>query len=216
MIVAVIAIVFAAAGGAYAASKIGGRDIKANAIKTAKIKDGAVTSAKLAKGAVTADALAPGAIPSTSIGDGSVTTAKLADGSVTTEKLDPSERSEGFTSRHNSQVDLDSGDDTTVMQVALPTPGNYVFTMTASIGPLGGTTPITTCQLLDADNPLAETVVRSDSTTNVLQDAVTLTGVSDGGIVKLSCNPDANAAANHMNVTAVRVANVTTLPDATP
>ncbi|HEY6730183.1 MAG TPA: hypothetical protein VI039_04075 [Solirubrobacterales bacterium] len=53
MIVALIALFAALGGSAYAAKKIGTKEIKANAITTGKIKKNAVTTAKIKKEAVT-------------------------------------------------------------------------------------------------------------------------------------------------------------------
>ncbi len=52
MIVALIALIVALGGTAYAAKKIGSRQLKKNAVTTKKIKDGAVTAAKIATGAI--------------------------------------------------------------------------------------------------------------------------------------------------------------------
>jgi hypothetical protein len=49
MIVAIVALIAALAGSAYAAKKIGSHQLKKNAVTTNKIKDGAVTSSKLAQ-----------------------------------------------------------------------------------------------------------------------------------------------------------------------
>ena len=62
MVVAIIALIVAISGSAYAAGKIGTRQIKKNAISTKKIKDDAVTGAKIANGAITGGKLASGAV----------------------------------------------------------------------------------------------------------------------------------------------------------
>lgn len=67
MVVAVIALFAAMAGGAYAAKKAGKntvvtKSIKAAAVKSSKIADGAITTAKIADGAVTGSKLAAGTI----------------------------------------------------------------------------------------------------------------------------------------------------------
>ncbi len=62
MIVAIVALVAALGGSAYAAHKIGSHQLKKNAVTTKKIKNAAVTSGKLANGAVTAGKLANGAV----------------------------------------------------------------------------------------------------------------------------------------------------------
>jgi hypothetical protein len=71
--------VFLVLGGAtaFAASKIGGNEIKGSAISTGKIKKEAVTTSKIKKNSVDGSRLA----------DGAVTTSKLADGAVTGAKL---------------------------------------------------------------------------------------------------------------------------------
>lgn len=53
MIVALIALFAALGGSAYAAKKIGSKEIKANAITTGKIKKNAITTSKIKKEAVT-------------------------------------------------------------------------------------------------------------------------------------------------------------------
>ena len=53
MIVALIALFAALGGSAYAAKKVGTKEIKANAITTGKIKKYAITTAKIKKEAVT-------------------------------------------------------------------------------------------------------------------------------------------------------------------
>lgn len=74
-------------GGAYAASQIGSKDIKKNAVKSKQIKAGAVKTAELGDGSVTSGKLAGGAVDASKLADGSVGGAKLADGSVATGKL---------------------------------------------------------------------------------------------------------------------------------
>jgi hypothetical protein len=229
-VIAVIALIAAMAGVAVAANKIGPKQIKPNAVRTSKIKDGAVTTSKLADGAVTSPKIsngavgtnqildngvgtgdiADGAVGSSDIADGAVGTAKLADGAVSTAKLDASERSEGFTATRDTNTPLPTGNDTTVIQATLPVPGNYIFSATASVGTTNGAAHLVDCTLLDANNPLSSASVQTTAT-NAFSSALTLTGASDGGVVKLSCNPDGPSAANHMSLSAVRVANVTTL-----
>lgn len=240
MFVALIALVVAMSGVAVAAKgTIGGKDIKKNAIKTSKIKNGAVTGPKIAKGAVGAANLAPGAIPASSLADGSVTTPKLAngavtqakiannavtaaeladgavttgklgDGSVTTGKLDPTERADAFRATHG-QVALPAAADTIAIQTALPTPGDYMLTVSGEIGNTSGAANFIACTLLDANNPLANSGTKTDNL-NTFQGTISLTGFSDGGTVRLSCNPTGGASIRNLVLSAVRVSSVTQL-----
>jgi len=66
-VVALVALVAALCGGAYAAglgkNSIGSKQLKRGAVKTKKLADGAVTSPKVADGSIETKDLAPGAIP---------------------------------------------------------------------------------------------------------------------------------------------------------
>jgi hypothetical protein len=53
LVISIVALFVALGGSAYAASKIGTKDIKANAITTGKIKKNAITTAKIKSNAVT-------------------------------------------------------------------------------------------------------------------------------------------------------------------
>jgi hypothetical protein len=68
MIVAILALIVAMAGGAYAAAvpknSVGAKQLKKNAVKTGKIVNGAVTSGKIANNAVTSDKIANQAVTS--------------------------------------------------------------------------------------------------------------------------------------------------------
>ena len=68
MIVAILALIVAMAGGAYAAAvpknSVGAKQLKKNAVKTGKIVNGAVTSDKIAGNAVTSDKIAGKAVTS--------------------------------------------------------------------------------------------------------------------------------------------------------
>ena len=87
MVVAMVALIVALGGSAYAAKKIGSSQLKKNAVTTKKIKNGAVTGGKLASGAVSSGKIAGNAVTTDKITDGAVTTGKIADatlGSLTT------------------------------------------------------------------------------------------------------------------------------------
>ncbi|MCB0860103.1 MAG: hypothetical protein KDB54_05555 [Solirubrobacterales bacterium] len=95
--IALLALFVAIGGSAYAAAKIGTKQIKNNAVTaakikknavvTAKIKNNAVTAAKIKNNAVTEAKIKGNAVTAAKIGGGAVTAAKLADGSVTLAKV---------------------------------------------------------------------------------------------------------------------------------
>ena len=70
MVVAVLALIVALAGSAYAATKIGTKQLKNSAVTTKKISNGAVTSDKLANGAVTSGKIENGTLNSLTIARG--------------------------------------------------------------------------------------------------------------------------------------------------
>lgn len=183
-ILAFIALAVAMSGVAYAAKQIGAKGIKNNAVKSSKIKDGAVITSKLANGAVTADKIAPGVIGGASLPD-------------------------ALTANHG-QVALPSSTDTVALQTSLPQ-GNFVVSISGVVGNSGGAVNSIDCTLLDANNPLALSQTATTSS-NTFQASISLTGVSDGGVVRLSCNPDLNAQIKEMKLTAIKVGTVTPLP----
>jgi hypothetical protein len=81
--------VFLVLGGAtaFAATKIGSNEIKANAIITGKIKKEAVTEGKIKAGAVGNSRLGTGAVTSNKLAANSVLNSAIADNAVTTPKL---------------------------------------------------------------------------------------------------------------------------------
>lgn len=81
--------VFLMLGGAtaFAATKVGSNEIKANSIKTGKIVKEAVTAGKLKNGAVGESKIADGAVTNKKIADNAVSSNKIADNAVTTGKI---------------------------------------------------------------------------------------------------------------------------------
>ncbi len=81
--------VFLVLGGAtaFAATKIGSNQLKANSVLTGKIKKEAVTTAKIKNGAVAAGKLANAAVTASKIAGNAVTGAAVADGSLTAADL---------------------------------------------------------------------------------------------------------------------------------
>jgi len=97
MVVAMIALVVAIGGTAIAATKIGTKQLKNNAVTAKKIKKNAVTASKIkakavATGKLAASSVATGkiaasAVTGSKIADGTVTGGKIADGAVTGPKI---------------------------------------------------------------------------------------------------------------------------------
>jgi len=87
MVVALLALIVALGGSAYAAKKIGSKQLKKNAVTTKKIKNGAVTGSKIANNAVTTGKIANNAVTTGKIANNAVTTGKIADNAVTAGKI---------------------------------------------------------------------------------------------------------------------------------
>lgn len=176
-VLALIALVAALAGTAYAAKKIGSKQLKAGAVTTKKLKNK------------------------------SVTTAKLADSAVTVGKVEPRLRSEGFETSKADQLALGAGVDTPVAALALPTNVQYVVTAATALGNNAATPNILSCQLRDDGSLVAEGFANL-APLAVFSQTITLTGVSNGGLVAMVCNPDSSASAKSRVITAVKVVSV--------
>lgn len=182
-LLALIALVAALAGTAYAAKKIGTNQLKNGAVTTKKLKKGAVKPAKLA--------------------DAAVTTAKLADGAVTTAKLVPGERSEGFEASSEGSLELKAGSDTPVAALNLPG-GNYVVVASATLGNNAAVPNSVSCELRDGGNVVAAGIAALAPLVEFSQ-TLTLTGTTDGGLAALACNADKSGQARSRVITAVLV-----------
>jgi hypothetical protein len=81
LVVAILALIVAMAGGAYAVTlpkkSVGPKQLKAGAVKTGKIRDGAVITSKLGDAAVTAPKLGDAAVTAPKLGTAAVIAAKL-------------------------------------------------------------------------------------------------------------------------------------------
>ena len=205
MVLAFIALFAALSGGAYAAKKIGAKNLRNSAVTSKKIKNGAVTNRKIRNKAVSAAKLRNGAVTTATIRDGAVSTGKIADAAVTATKLTAGERSGGFVSNREASISLPATTATTVATLNLP-PGSFMVTATTT---LGGTAAVATPILCDLRDDGAGLTTGSGFVDLALyMDTVTLTGASDGGAVTMTCNPDAAALARSRTITATRVASV--------
>lgn len=207
-VIAVLALTLAMGGAAYGAKKRA-KPIPANAVGTLQIQDGAVTTPKLADNAVTSPKIADGAVSTADLADGAVETADLADGAVSAAKLTAAERSQGFVRNQAAPLTLVAGSDTVVNQMTLPE-GNFIVTATAEFGSNAAASRSIRCTLLDANNPIGVGSVYT-APLAIYSEMIAVTGVSDGGVVRLSCNSDGGATVRNRSLTAIRVASVTEL-----
>ncbi|MBV9311353.1 MAG: hypothetical protein JOZ73_11000 [Solirubrobacterales bacterium] len=222
MVVACAALFVSLGGGAYAAIKLKNnsvttKKIKNGAVTTKKLKNGAVTTPKIANGAVTTPKIANGAVNSGQLGAGAVGTGNLADGAVTTNKLDPSERSQAFQDVEGSGTvgplpNLGSTP-STVATLNLPAGGHYVVTaesefVNTDIG--GPTSHYANCSLNSGGADIGDQAATYNAGGLAASGGVTVTGVSNGGAVTLTCKADdaSHSFAFDRRIVAVRVASV--------
>ncbi len=117
--------------------------------------------------------------------------------------------SDGFVTRVPDVTSLLAGQDTVVVQLSLTPDSSYIVTAATELGTAGGTAGLVSCTLLENDNPIgAGSGSLPDQ--NVFAQTITLTGATTGGNIKLSCNPDSDAAARNSVITAIRVGTLQT------
>lgn len=85
--VALLALFVALGGSALAVSRVGTKQIRNQAVTTAKIKPGAVKASRLAAQSVSGPKIAAGAVGSSKIAASAITSSRLADGAVTGSKI---------------------------------------------------------------------------------------------------------------------------------
>jgi len=216
-----VALLLALAGTAYAAGKIGSKQLKAGAVTTKKLKNGAVSSAKLADGAVNSAKLADGSVSASKLADGAVSTGKLADGAVasskiagsavTTQELTPEERSEGFESKAMDNQPVSTVDFGTLTTLSLPAGGHYLVNVTASFANEAAVANSVLCRVRD-DGAFVTEGVATLAPAVVYSATLSLVGESDGGSVALTCTADQSALAKAVVMTAIRVASIEVQP----
>jgi hypothetical protein len=182
MVVAVIALVAAMGGAAYAVKKIGPEGLKKNSVKTKKIVDKAVT------------------------------TAKLEDEAVTTVKLDTPERSEAFFTNQADAIPLSTSaapfsDADRVASLNLAPNGHYVVTSSVDLAGGGAGTEVQ-CALRDDGTVVSRGSANAVGTE--FSQSIALTGVVDGGTTDLVCQGSTAGQARSRVIVANRVASATT------
>lgn len=193
---------------------VGTKQLKNNAVTTSKIKKEAVTTAKIKKGAVTANKLAANSVATSNVANGAVTTEKIGEGAVTSGKLAAGERSEAFhaefTSTSPQLANPIAEPPTTVLSTSIPTGGHYVVTAETELINTIGETRFTECFLSDDGVGIAEMSDQYEPALIFPSGGVSMTGISDGGTLKLACKSNGNNTfAFKAQIIAVRVGAVT-------
>lgn len=117
--------------------------------------------------------------------------------------------SEGFVTRNVAPASLTSGNDTTIAQLSLTPERSYIVTAATELGNNAATVNLINCTLLENFNPIASGSAALPALA-VFGATVTLTGVTTGGNIKLSCNPGNGAKARNTVITAIRVGSLQT------
>lgn len=188
--------------------------IKSGAVSNSKLAGSAVTSDKLAGSAVTGDKLAAGAVVTDKLADNAVSGGKIGTGVVSADKLVAGERSEAF---HAASVSTSpmlanpiAEPPTTVLTTVLPTPGAYVVTAQTELINSIGATRFTECSLSDDGTSIADMAAQYEPALIFPSGGVSMTGISDGGTLKLSCKSNGNNTfAFEAQINAIRTGKVT-------
>jgi len=122
----------------------------------------------------------------------------------------PAGPSDGFVKRAPAAVSLATGVDTTVAQLSLTPERSYIVTASTQIGNASGIANLVNCTLLENFNPIGSGTAEHLATTNVYFGTIALTGATAGGTIRLSCNADHGAQARNTVITAVRVGSLQT------
>jgi hypothetical protein len=147
MIVAILALIVAMAGGAYAAAlpknSVGPKQLKKNAVKTGKIVNGAVTSDKIANSAVTSGKIAGQAVTSGKFFFSSATTLNFP--------IITAQRCSGFTGEPSNLSVSVPGILATDHVLVTPPPGFAdTFTLLGKPDPNSNTVVLTACNTFTA------------------------------------------------------------------
>ena len=140
-VIAVVALVVAMAGAAYAGTK-SPLKIRNNSVSTKKIRNAAVTTDKLADNAVTAAKIADSAVGTTEIADNAVTPPKIPNDSINGDKINESTLGTVSTAESNvafayvdpnGAVNPDVSKNITSANVTRPNTGIYCFDLPFAI-----------------------------------------------------------------------------------
>jgi hypothetical protein len=104
LVISITALFIALGGSAWAAHRIGSREIKAGAVTAAKIKGEAVTAAKLANGAVTGPKIAPSSVGGRQVEEASLATVPDADHAATATRAESAARADRASTAANADT----------------------------------------------------------------------------------------------------------------
>jgi len=141
MVVALLALTVALGGSAYAATKIGTKQIKAGAVTAKKIRAGAVTSAKIRTGAVGTEKIAPDAVTGAQLLESSLgqvpraETANRAERAALADKATMAESAESAQAAETAQTAKTADEFSRYFTTGVVTLSKGEETLLATIGP---------------------------------------------------------------------------------
>lgn len=133
MVVAVLALIVALSGSAYAAAKINGKNIKSSSITGKQIKNSSLSGADIKNGGIKKSDLGGSSVDAAKIADGSVGSADLADGSVGSADLAPGAVA-GYLGSNSGAVNSLPNDVSTFTPVATKTLPAGKYIVNANVG----------------------------------------------------------------------------------
>ncbi len=130
----------------------------------------------------------------------------------------PAGPSDGFVVNAAQRQSLTPGTDTTVAQLQVPSGGTYIVTASTELGNQTSVENLVSCTLLQNFNPLDSGSADLPAQT-VFAATISLTGAAtadNGGTIKVSCNPTTGASARNTVITAIKVGTLHVQTPTTP
>jgi hypothetical protein len=211
-----IALFLVLSGGvAYAANTVGSgdiinesilsQDIKNGQVKTADIGDGEVTTADAKDDNLTGRDIAPDSLRGADIDESTLSGGGGGGGGLGRAQVARDSTAAAMNTLGVGGLDPAADQ---VIQTTLPT-GNWVVEANATFGANSSVERNISCGLFDANNPLTEGNTHTQAAA-IFSATMSLTGVSDGGVVRLACATDpASAQVRDRILVATEVGNVT-------
>jgi hypothetical protein len=130
----------------------------------------------------------------------------------------PAGPSDGFVVSAPQRQTLAPGTDTTVAQLSLPSGGTYIINASTELGNQTSVENLLSCTLLQNFNPIDSGSADLPAET-VFAATISLTGAAsadNGGTIKVSCNPTTGASARNTVITAIKVGTLHVQTPTTP